>query len=83
MLYIENMIKLCILMVCHINVNAGLSVLAFLEALYIAAAYDTGSCSPVPVSVCFIHLVSLVLIVILWSCEGRLLKWALRLHGVY
>lgn len=45
MVYIENVIKPYILMVCHISVNAGLSVLmVFLEALYMATAYDTGSC---------------------------------------
>lgn len=44
MVYIEHNIKPYILMVHNITVSAGLSGLAFLEALNMRAAYDTGSC---------------------------------------
>lgn len=44
MVYIEINIKPYILMVHGITVSAGLSLLAFLEALNTRATYDTGSC---------------------------------------
>lgn len=77
MVYIENNIKPCVLMVCDMTVSAGLSVLAFLEALNSCLWH--GSCPHLS----FIPLVSPVVIVIEWSCREQLMEWALCLPWLY
>lgn len=64
-------------MVSHISVNVGLSVLACVRGSMIwYKQYDhcLWHWELCPLLVCFIHLVSLVLIATVWSCGERLMK---------